>query len=436
MASIIKPKVLKGFRDSLPENEIQRKELQYKLEKNFESFGFVPIDTPVLEYAEVLLGKGGGETDKQVYGFQDSGKRDVAMRFDLTVPFARFISQHKNDLYLPFKRYHISKVWRGENTQRGRYREFAQCDFDIVGVDSPSSDFEILLMMQNSLKVLGVTDVTIRLSHRGIFNRMLESLCLKDKTVEVLRIVDKLAKIGEVKVVEMLEELTTPENSVKILEFIKSDGDFETTLHKMAQLAGGEAEDTKRLREIHSFIVENDLESTFVLDPSITRGLDYYTGIVYETFLNELPEIGSVCSGGRYNNLTSLYTKDELPGVGSSVGLDRLLAGLEILGKKAEKKSLTDLIILAMDDKLMGHYHKLGRAFREAGINCEVYPAKKKLPVQFKYAENKSIPLAVFCGETEKEANQVNLKNLNDRASFEGITLEEAIDKAKEMLNK
>ncbi|QEN06080.1 histidine--tRNA ligase [Thiospirochaeta perfilievii] len=428
MSSIIKPRVLKGFRDFLPENEIERKSVIKKLENIFENFGFVPIDTPALEYTEVLLGKGGGETDKQVYNFQDSGKRDVALRFDLTVPFARYISQHLDELYLPFKRYHIAKVWRGENTQRGRYREFTQCDFDIVGVDSPSSDFEIMLMMQSSLFKLGVNDVTIRFSHRGIFNRMLETLCLKDKTVEVLRVVDKLGKIGEVKVVELLEELTTTENALKILEFIKPGKNFRDTLDKMIFLSGGESDDTKRLEEIYSYIIDNKIEKSFILDPSITRGLDYYTGLVYETFLNELPEIGSVCSGGRYNNLASLYTKTELPGVGASIGLDRLLAGLEVLGKKSELKSLTQVLILVLDDKIIGHYHKIATELRKNGINVEVFPIKKKIQQQFKYADNKTIPYLIFCGEDEVASNTINLKDLNTKDNYEGISISKAID--------
>jgi len=428
MSSIIKPRVLKGFRDFLPENELERKSITTKLEKIFENFGFVPIDTPALEYTEVLLGKGGGETDKQVYNFRDSGKRDVSMRFDLTVPFARYISQHLDELYLPFKRYHIAKVWRGENTQRGRYREFTQCDFDIVGVDSPSSDFEIMLMMQNSLSALDVSDVTIRFSHRGIFNRMLETLSLSDKTVEVLRIVDKIGKIGEVKVVELLEEITSTNNAVKILDFIKPGKNFRETLDKMIFLSGGESEDTKRLEEIYSYILENGIEKMFLLDPSITRGLDYYTGLVYETFLNELPEIGSVCSGGRYNNLASLYTKTELPGVGASIGLDRLLAGLEVLGKKSNNKSLTQVLIMVLDDKLIGHYHKLATQMRKKDINVEVFPIKKKIPQQFKYAENKTIPFVVFCGEDEAKKSQINLKNISTKENYDGLTINEACE--------
>jgi histidyl-tRNA synthetase len=432
----IEPKILKGFRDFLPVKEIERKRIISILEKNFESFGFVPIDTPVLEYTEVLLGKGGGETDKQVYRFEDNGGRDVSMRFDLTVPFARYMAKNRSDLHLPFKRYHINKVWRGENTQRGRYREFMQCDFDIVGIDTPSADFEILLMIRDSMKALDISDVTVHFSHRGIFNRLLGKLNIADNSVEILRIVDKLAKIGEEEVIRLLMELTSEENAREIVEFIKPAGNSLETLEKMEKAAGGADEDSERLRTIFGFIKENEMENFFKLDPSITRGLDYYTGIVYETFLGELPGIGSVCSGGRYNNLASLYTKEELPGVGASIGLDRLIAALEELGRSSDKKSFTDLLILAMDDQLFGHYHKLSSAFRKEGINCEVYHVKKKINAQFKFAEAKSIPYALLCGEDEYNKGVVSLKDLNNRENWNDLSLGEAVKKIKTLLGK
>ncbi|MCP4161494.1 MAG: histidine--tRNA ligase [Deltaproteobacteria bacterium] len=432
MASKIDPRILKGFRDFLPAKEIERKRIISLLEKSFESFGFVPIDTPILEYTEVLLGKGGGETDKQVYRFNDKGGRDISMRFDLTVPFARYMAKNRPDLHLPFKRYHVSKVWRGENTQRGRYREFMQCDFDIVGVDTPSADFEILMIMQNSMKALNIDKITVHFSHRGIFNRFLERLGIADNSVEILRIVDKLAKIGEKEVIRQLCELTSESNAMEIVDFIKPAGTSIKTLDKMEKAAGGAGEDTERLRTIFSYIQDNDLEDSFVLDPSITRGLDYYTGIVYETFLDELPGIGSVCSGGRYNNLASLYTKEELPGVGASIGLDRLIAALEELGRSSDKKSFTDILILALDEKLFGHYHKLSSAIRKEGINCEVFHIKKKINAQFKFAEAKSIPFALICGEDEFSKGVVNLKDLNNRENWNGLTLNEAIAKIKE----
>lgn len=427
----IEPKILKGFRDFLPVKEIERKRIISVLEKKFESFGFVPIDTPILEYTEVLLGKGGGETDKQVYRFTDKGGRDVSMRFDLTVPFARYMAKNRSDLHLPFKRYHINKVWRGENTQRGRYREFMQCDFDIVGIDTASADFEILLLIRDSMKALNISDVIVHFSHRGIFNRLLKKLNIAENSVEILRIVDKLSKIGEEEVIRLLMELTSEENSREIVEFIKPAANSMDTLVKMEKAAGGRDDDSERLRTIFSFIKENEMEDFFKLDPSITRGLDYYTGIVYETFLNELPGIGSVCSGGRYNDLANLYTKEELPGVGASIGLDRLMAALEELGRSSEKKSFTDLLILAMDDKLFGYYHKLSRAFRKEGINCEVYHAKKKITAQFKFAEAKSIPYALVCGEEEFRKGVVQLKNLLKRENWNDLTLDEAIKKIK-----
>ncbi|MBB6480227.1 histidine--tRNA ligase [Spirochaeta isovalerica] len=432
MSNKIEPRILKGFRDFLPSKEIERKRIIGILEKNFESFGYVPIDTPVLEYTEVLLGKGGGETDKQVYRFEDNGGRDVSMRFDLTVPFARYMAKNRNDLHLPFKRYHINKVWRGENTQRGRYREFMQCDFDIVGIDTASADFEILMMMHDSMKAIDVNDITIHFSHRGIFNRLLDRLEILSSSVDILRIVDKLGKIGEEEVMALLKELTTESNAKEILDFIKPAGSDEESLAKMERAAGGTSDDTERLKTIFGYIKECGMEDSFKLDPSITRGLDYYTGIVYETFLDELPGIGSVCSGGRYNNLASLYTKEELPGVGAAIGLDRLLAALEELGRVSEKQSVTDLLILALDEKLYGHYHNLSRQFRKADINCEVFHTKKKLNAQFKYAEAKSIPFALICGEDEFSSRTVNIKDLDKRENWNGLTVDEAIAKLSE----
>jgi histidyl-tRNA synthetase len=299
MSELITPRVLKGFRDSLPEAEIDRKNLTDRLEMAFRGFGFVPIDTPALEYSEILLRKSGGETEKQVYRFTDNGARDVALRFDLTVPFARFMAEHWNELYLPFKRYHIAKVWRGENTQRGRYREFFQCDFDIVGSDCAAADFEILLLIQASMEILGVNKFCVRLSHRGIFNRFLDRLGVRHESMEILRIVDKLGKAGEEEVLSLLEGIAGKENAKAVLSYCRGEGDFLSTLAAMEKASGGVSEESTRLRVLYSSIKEIGIEGFFILDPSITRGLDYYTGIVYETFLDEMPEIGSVCSGGR-----------------------------------------------------------------------------------------------------------------------------------------
>ena len=286
MESLIQPRILKGFRDFLPEAEITRSTLIEKLTDVFRSFGYVPIDTPVMEYSEILLRKSNGETQKQVFRFEDNGGRDVALRFDLTVPFARFTAEHKDELYFPFKRYHIAKVWRGEKPQAGRYREFIQCDFDCVGSDSASSDFEILSLMKAALQAIGVEDITIRMSHRGIFNQFLEKRNLTDKSEDILRTVDKLAKIGKEEVASQLESLTGSNTTAEeILEYITPADTFEQTLTHMEAMAGGESENTSRMREIYAMMEAAGIASSFVLDPSITRGLDYYTGIVYEAAL-------------------------------------------------------------------------------------------------------------------------------------------------------
>jgi len=426
MSELIEPRVLKGFRDFLPDAEIERKLLIEKLEHTFRSQGFVPIDTPVLEYAEILLGKGGGETEKQVYRFNHHD-RDLAMRFDLTVPFARFMAEHVSELYLPFKRYHIAKVWRGENTQRGRYREFMQCDFDIVGADSVGADLEILILMYKSMLSLGVSRSTIHFSHRGLFNRFLALINASDKSVDILRTVDKLDKIGEAAVLEILVTHMSKENAEKVLTFIKAENSFEETILKLEGLTGGESEESKRVRAVYAQLSSLGIQDHFMLDPAITRGLDYYTGIVFETLMDDLKELGSVCSGGRYNDLASLYTKEKLPGVGASVGLDRLLAGLEALKMSNRKGSFSDALILCMDETLFGYYHKLADTLSKKGITTEVFPDKKKLNSQFTFAEKKSIPFAFIIGSDEVSADCVTIKHLASRETKEKVSLDEAI---------
>ncbi len=426
MSNLIEPKILKGFRDFLPEQEIPRKVLMEKLEEVFRLYGFVPIDTPVLEYSEILLRKSNGETEKQVYRFQDNGGRDIALRFDLTVPFARFVAEHKEELAMPFKRYHMAKVWRGEKPQAGRYREFIQCDFDTVGTDSAAADFEILSVMKDSLNALGVSGVTIHLSHRGIFNKFLEKLGIREKSEDILRTVDKLGKTGEEEVLRLLSEITGKPNALEIMEYIKGKDSFEETLTLMEEKSGGESPDSVRLKEIYSMLKNSGIEDSFILDPSITRGLDYYTGIVYETFLNDLPGIGSVCSGGRYDNLTGLYMKERLPGVGSSIGLDRLIAGLEELKLIKKTGSFTKAAIFCQDTNLMCEYQKIAAELRKNGISTEVFPEEKKMGQQYTWAEKKGIPFGILLS-----GNSLSLKNLKTRDTKEGCSLEEVIKALK-----
>lgn len=432
MSILIQPKVLKGFRDFLPNAELKRALLIEKLTFSFRSRGFVPIDTPVLEYAEILLRKSEGETEKQVFRFEDNGRRDVAMRFDLTVPFARFIAEHKDELYFPFKRYHIAKVWRGEKPQAGRYREFVQCDFDIVGSDSVAADFEILALMKQSLSAIGVENITIRINHRGLFNAFLAKLGLSDKSEDILRLVDKLAKIGRDEVASLLETITgTAQSAQDILTYIAGSTDFNTTLALIADMAGGDEVTesyVQRLRDIHSLLVAVGIESAFVLDPSITRGLDYYTGLVYETFLNDLPSLGSVCSGGRYDNLAGLYMKDLVPGVGSSIGLDRLVAGLEKIGKIDENLCFLDAEIFCTNENLFVHYQTLANNLRKAGLAVEVFLETKKMNQQYTIAEKKNIPFGILVNEEQAALGVLTLKNLKTREQHENITVEQAIE--------
>jgi histidyl-tRNA synthetase len=446
---VIEPRVLKGFRDFLPQAEMIRRNLTEKIEGSFRSFGFVPIDTPALEYAEILLGKGGGETEKQIYRFKDNGERDIALRFDLTVPFARFVALHQSELNFPFKRYHIGKVWRGENTQRGRYREFTQCDFDIIGNDSTAADFEILLMIYTTLQNLGV-NVNIKINHRGLFNRFLIALRQERNSVEVLRSVDKLSKVGIDETEKTLSEITGEINAQKILEFIGAKNkssigntdcntkNFEDTLNRITDLSGGVSPESERLRQLWQFMNDSLMggaDGFFTLDPSITRGLDYYTGVVFETFLTDLPEIGSICSGGRYDNLAGLYSKNKISGVGSSIGLDRMISALEEIGKLPTATN-TAVAIACIKQEDSGLYQALAQKLRQAGIHCEVFleavlPSgevaveNKHLVKQFVLAEKKGLRWMLIPGKNPL-LDPVCLRDLAARQNRE-LSVSEAI---------
>ncbi|NLZ68835.1 MAG: histidine--tRNA ligase [Spirochaetales bacterium] len=423
---MIDPIVLKGFRDSLPNEEIPKRRIMRTLEDQFQNYGFVPIDTPALEYTQVLLGKGGGETDKQIFHFQDNGGREVAMRFDLTVPFARFLALHLAELPLPFKRYHMDKVWRGEKPQKGRFREFIQCDFDIVGVDNAQADFEILSLMDASFKKLGIEKYTFLVAHRGLFNFYLEKLGVKEESVEILRTVDKIKKIGEEEVLKLLTEIThSEEKAQSIIAYITPEekDSFLTRLDKLVALCGAECESSLRLRKIYALLEATGIAKHFTLDPSITRGLDYYTGIVYETILDELPQIGSVCSGGRYNNLASLYTKELLPGVGSSIGLDRLLAALTELNSPILANSSSVDFIIYYKEEETAKAMQYAKRMREANINTIVYlDPNKKMKAQYEYATKNNIKFALTFNDT-----CLSVKNLETRETVEYSSIEEVI---------
>lgn len=429
MNDFIQPRVLKGFRDFLPADEMLRADLIEKLTRTYRAYGFVPIDTPVLEYTEILLRKSNGETEKQVFRFKDNGNRNVAMRFDLTVPFARFTAEHREKLYFPFKRYHIAKVWRGEKPQAGRYREFVQCDFDTVGSDSATSDFETLALMKAALMAIGVDRVTVHMNHRGVFNRFLAGIGAAEKSEDVLRAVDKLSKLGAEEVEKELCSVTGSMDSAKrILDYIQTKATFSETLSHIEDLAGGEADDTRRLKDIYAMMCASGIEKSYVLDPSITRGLDYYTGVVYETFLDDLPSIGSVCSGGRYDNLAGLYMKEKVPGVGASIGLDRLIAGLSELGLAKSRGSYLDAEIYNTDQSLSAHYQKVASELREHGVAVEVFPDTAKMQKQYAVTEKKGIPWGIIISAENAHTGTLTLKDLRTRTQFTGLTAQKAAE--------
>ncbi|QDV76146.1 histidine--tRNA ligase [Botrimarina mediterranea] len=414
----IEPRTLKGFRDYPPEVMIPRERLMETARKVYRSYGYAPIDTPALEYLEILTGKGSDETDKQLYRFKDHGGRDVGLRFDLTVPLARFAAQHAQQLGLPFKRYHIAPVWRGENTQRGRYREFVQCDFDTVGTTALASDIETVLVIHDLMRAIGFERFTIRVNHRGVLNGLLETLGLAECSTEVLRALDKLTKMGADKVRAELAATAgaSDEQSDKLLAFAGVTGSAEEVLAIVGPLVAGsergEASVTRLYQVLAGFTAAGAEADRLRIDPSIARGLDYYTGLVLETTLDDLPDIGSVASGGRYDDLAGLYTNQTLPGIGASLGVDRLLAAMEELGLVGDARTPADALVVFFAEDRLGDYLKLAASLRTAGVGAELYPDAKKLGVQLKYADKKGFRLAVIAGPDELARGECQIKSL------------------------
>ena len=416
--SKIEPKTLPGFMELLPNEQILFNQIKAKIENVYNKYGFLPIDTPIIDSAEVLLAKAGGETEKQIYRF-NKGEADLALRFDLTVPLAKYVAKNYGNLSFPFRRYQIGKVYRGEKAQKGRYREFYQCDVDIIGDGTLSilNDAELPSIIYNIFKDLGFEDFTICINNRKILNGLFESLNLTQKSTEILRIIDKIDKIGKEKVIIELQKLELQENAINtIINFIQITGTTQEIITKLKELKIENETFKIGLEELESvakYVLAFGVpQSNFKIDLTIARGLDYYTGTVYETFLNNYREIGSVCSGGRYENLAEYYTDKKLPGVGVSIGLTRLfykLNELELI--KAEKKSISDVLIIDMETQDTT-YLKLANELRAQGINTEVFLNNKKLKAKFKYADKLQIPYVIIIGEDELQANKVKVKNM------------------------
>ena len=428
---MIKPRTLSGFMELLPDKQIKLEKMMEILRRTYASYGFAPLDTPAIEDAQILLAKGGGETEKQIYRFT-KGDSDLALRFDLTVPLAKYVALHYNELAFPFRRFQISKVYRGERAQRGRFREFYQADIDIIGDGKLDilNEAEIPAIIYKVFRGFGLTRFQIRVNNRKILTGFYDMLGLAEKSGDIMRTVDKLDKIGADKVRTCLTEDVglTAEQADEIMRFISITGSNRQVLDALAGYQGrhklfdqGLEELNTVTRYLSAFGVP---EENFAVDLTIARGLDYYTGTVYETTLLDHPEIGSVCSGGRYDNLAEYYTDRQLPGVGISIGLTRLfyVLGEQGLLNPQLPTAPADVLILPMTQDLTPAI-RLATRLRSAGVRTQLYTEQKKFKAKMNYADKLGVPYVVFLGDDEIAAGQVACKDMTSgeqtKLSFE-----------------
>ncbi len=413
----ITTRALSGFMELLPEEQIVFNDMLDVIRQSYETFGFSPINTPILERANTLLAKAGGETEKQIYKFT-KGSSELAMRFDLTVPLSRYVVEHYGEIAFPFRRYAIGKVFRGERAQAGRFREFYQCDIDVIGdeVLDLRFDAEIPSVIYMIFKKLGFDAFTIRVNNRKVFNGLFEGLKITNLSADIMRSVDKLEKIGRDAVVDELIELGITKGAVnRIFEFLSLKGDTVCVLEGLSNLSIESVqfdEGIEELQKVTEMMKQFGVpESNFVIDLTIARGLDYYTGTVYETQLDEYPEFGSVCSGGRYDDLASAYTDRKLPGVGISIGLTRLFDQLRKKGLLEIKSSTkTRVLIIPMTDNIDSSI-AIATTLRSNNIATEISFSNGKLKQRLKYANKKGIPFVIFIGEDEIEKSVYTLKD-------------------------
>ncbi len=419
MKNPIEPKILPGFMELLPKDQIVFNQIKNTIQNVYEAFGYLPLDTPVIEYANVLLAKAGGETEKQIYRFT-KGENDLALRFDLTVPLARYVASHRNELIFPFKRYQIGKVFRGERPQHGRYREFYQCDIDVIGQETLSLayDAEMPLIIYQIFQKLGFGKFTIHLNNRKILNGFFESLNLEGQITDILRIIDKLDKIGSNAVIEELQKIGIAQKQIEtIIGFITTKGTNAEILTKLKDMAIsnnlfnlGIEELTTVLNYLES---ANIVEEYYHIDLTIARGLDYYTGTVYETIIDDHRDLGSVCSGGRYENLTSYYSNETLPGVGISIGLTRLFAKLKEVNLLPNfKNNLTECLLIPLDAAQIPYATQTANALRDANISTDIYYQDKKIAQKIKFADRSGIPYVILIGEDEQNTGTLTIKDM------------------------
>jgi len=429
------PKTLSGFMELLPNEQVLFNQMKEKIQKTYEKFGFLPIDTPIIESTEVLLAKAGGETEKQLYSFS-KGDNELTLRFDLTVPLAKYVSLYTNHLSFPFRRYQIGKVYRGERAQRGRFREFYQCDIDIIGNDNLDLiyDAEIPSVIYHVFQKLNLGKFTIRINNRKILNGFFESLGLLEISSDILRVIDKIDKIGVSAVKEELKSLELTEEQIeKVLSFLAITGTNDEKIKALKELEiqtetfqTGLYELETVINSLRSFAI---LEDYFKIDLTIARGLDYYTGTVYETILDEYPKLGSICSGGRYENLADYYTEEHLPGVGISIGLTRLFSQLKEIGLVGESKTtISQVLIVPMDKENNAYVLETASKLRNKGIKTDVYYQDKGMKQKMKYADRLGIPYVLVIGETEVKEGKVAFKDMIS-GSQELISVEEVIER-------
>ncbi len=433
----VQPRTLSGFMELLPKRQVQFERMADILRKSYSLYGFFPLDTPLIEASDVLLAKGGGETEKQIYRFT-KGDSDLSLRFDLTVPLAKYVALNYPNLAFPFRRFQIGKVYRGERAQRGRFREFYQADIDIIGDGKldVSNDAEIPAIIYRPFTTLGLRRFQIRVNNRKVLNGFYAMHDLTRQAGAIMRTVDKLEKIGEKSVRDLLTAPDiglTDQQAADILQFIAIKGSNAQVLAALEQYRGRNEIFDEGLDELK--LVAQHLagfqvpEENFALDLTIARGLDYYTGTVYETTMLDHPEIGSICSGGRYDNLAEYYTDKQLPGVGISIGLTRLFFVLEDQGYLNEglNTSAADALILPMTEDMAAAID-LARKLRDAGIRTQVYGEQKKFKQKMAYADKIGVPFALFLGEDEIQQGKVSLKDMAS-GQQELLTHEEAMER-------
>jgi len=426
MTTKVQPRKPGGFGELLPGQQIEFNRLLDIIKTTYEKYGFSPIDTPDLELTEVLLAKGGGETEQQVYSFKREGSNtDLTLRYDLTIPLARFVAEHESDLVFPFRRYHIGKVHRAERQQKGRYREFYQCDIDTIGSNSPTIDAEFPAVINDVFNQFGFGEFTIRINNRLLFDGLFATLGLDETTaLKILHTIDKIEKITHDQFIAELEKSGLNEQQrTKILDFISISGTNDEILAKLTDLGFDTQSFTDGIEKLKVVIetlrAMNVPESRFVLDLKITRGLDYYTGTVYETTLNDYPEVGSVCSGGRYEDLAGYFTNSNLPGVGISIGLSRLFSKLlEIPGLiDVSRQSPADVIVMPIEAKHNNYAIAVASSLREAGIATMLYSEPDALKKKLRFADRMGFSYVLVIGDAEIEAQKVNFKDMTTGAS-------------------